>query len=63
MNSLWLLILDYFINLGNDRTCNIKIKIMFGKTFVNKKILIYGLGLSGNSCLKYLYKKIILKSF
>ena len=30
---------------------------MFGKTFVNKKILIYGLGLSGNSCLKYLYKK------
>ena len=30
-------ILDYFINFGNDRTCNIKIKIMFGKTFVNKK--------------------------
>ena len=30
---------------------------MFGKeTFNNKKILIYGLGLSGNSCLQYLYK-------
>ncbi len=30
---------------------------MFGKeTFINKKILIYGLGLSGKSCLKYLYK-------
>ena len=25
--------------------------------FINKRILIYGLGLSGNSCLKYLYKK------
>ena len=30
---------------------------MFGKTFINKKILIYGLGLSGNSCLEYLCKK------
>tara|TARA_Y100000590_G_scaffold233503_1_gene263027 strand:- start:13266 stop:14555 length:1290 start_codon:yes stop_codon:yes gene_type:complete len=31
---------------------------MFGKeVFVNKKILIYGLGLSGKSCLKYLSKK------
>ena len=30
---------------------------MFGKEiFNNKKILIYGLGISGNSCLKYLYK-------
>ena len=30
---------------------------MFGKeTFLNKKILIYGLGLSGKSCLQYLYK-------
>ena len=30
---------------------------MFGKeTFINKKLLIYGLGLSGKSCLKYLYK-------
>ena len=36
---------------------------MFGKTFVNKKILIYGLGLSGNSCLKYLYKKNYIKVF
>ena len=36
---------------------------MFGKTFVNKKILIYGLGLSGNSCLKYLYKKNNIKVF
>ena len=31
---------------------------MFGQeTFINKKILIYGLGLSGKSCFKYLYKK------
>ena len=30
---------------------------MFSKeTFYNKKILIYGLGLSGKSCLKYLNK-------
>ena len=30
---------------------------MFGKEiFNNKKILIYGMGISGNSCLKYLYK-------
>ena len=30
---------------------------MFGKEiFINKKILIYGLGLSGKSCLQYLYK-------
>ena len=31
--------------------------------FQNKKILIYGLGLSGNSCLKYLYKKNYIKVF
>ena len=36
---------------------------MFGKLFENKKILIYGLGLSGNSCLKYLYKKNNVKVF
>ena len=36
---------------------------MFTKTFVNKKILIYGLGLSGNSCFKYLYKKNNVKVF
>ena len=30
---------------------------MFANTLSNKKILIYGLGLSGNSCLHYLYKK------
>ena len=36
---------------------------MLNKTFVNKKILIYGLGLSGNSCLKYLYKKNNIKIF
>ena len=36
---------------------------MFSETFVNKKILIYGLGLSGNSCLKYLYKKNNVKVF
>ena len=30
---------------------------MFNKKFLNKKILIYGLGISGNSCFKYLYKK------
>ena len=33
---------------------------MFSKeTFYNKKILIYGLGLSGKSCLKYLNKYLI----
>ena len=36
---------------------------MFGKYFVNKKILIYGLGLSGNSCLEYLYKTNDIKVF
>ena len=36
---------------------------MLDKTFVNKKILIYGLGLSGNSCFKYLYKKNNIKIF
>ncbi len=36
---------------------------MLTKTFVNKKILIYGLGLSGNSCFKYLYKKNNVKVF
>ena len=36
---------------------------MLNKTFVNKKILIYGLGLSGNSCFKYLYKKNNIKIF
>ena len=36
---------------------------MFGKTFINKKILIYGLGLSGNSCLEYLCKKNNVKIF
>ena len=30
---------------------------MFTNTLSNKKILIYGLGLSGYSCLNYLYKK------
>ena len=41
---------------------NIKIKIMFGKEiFDNKKILIYGLGLSGKSCYKYLSKKAELQ--
>ena len=36
---------------------------MFSKFFVNKKILIYGLGLSGNSCLKFLKKKSFVKIF
>ena len=36
---------------------------MLDKAFVNKKILIYGLGLSGNSCFKYLYKKNNIKIF
>ena len=36
---------------------------MFSKTLVNKKILIYGLGLSGNSCLRYLYRKNHIKVF
>ena len=26
--------------------------------FINKRILVYGLGLSGNSCLKYLNKNL-----
>ena len=30
---------------------------MLIEKFLNKKILIYGLGVSGNSCLKYLKKK------
>ena len=36
---------------------------MFSGTFSNKKILIYGLGLSGNSCLQYLSKKSKVKVF
>ncbi len=36
---------------------------MFIKNFVSKEILIYGLGLSGNSCLKYLYKSNNVKVF
>ena len=36
---------------------------MFSETFLNKKILIYGLGLSGNSCLQYLSKKSDVKVF
>ena len=36
---------------------------MFSKIFVKKKILIYGLGLSGNSCLKFLKKKSFVKIF
>ena len=36
---------------------------MFKKSFVNKKILIYGLGLSGISCLKYLNKNNNVKVY
>ena len=36
---------------------------MFNKSLVNKKMLIYGLGLSGNSCLKYLYKNNKVKVY
>ena len=36
---------------------------MLSKTLENKKILIYGLGLSGNSCLKYLYKNNNVKVY
>ena len=36
---------------------------MFGNTFFNKKILIYGLGLSGNACFKHLNKKNNVKVF
>ena len=36
---------------------------MFSETFLKKKILIYGLGLSGNSCLQYLSKKSNVKVF
>ena len=36
---------------------------MLTKSFENKKVLIYGLGLSGNSCLQYLKKKNNVKIF
>ena len=36
---------------------------MLTKSFENKKVLIYGLGLSGNSCLQYLKKKNNVKVF
>jgi len=36
---------------------------MFGKTLFNKKILIYGIGLSGNSCLNFLSKYNTVKFF
>ena len=36
---------------------------MLTKSFANKNVLIYGLGLSGNSCLKYLSKKNNVKVF
>ncbi len=36
---------------------------MLPKIFTKKKILIYGLGLSGNSCLKFLKKKSFVKIF
>ena len=36
---------------------------MFGKTLFNKKILIYGIGLSGRSCLNFLSKNNTVKLF
>ena len=36
---------------------------MFSEIFVKKKILSYGLGLSGKSCLKFLKKKCYIKVF
>ena len=36
---------------------------MLSKKFLNKKILIYGLGISGNSCLQSLKKKSDVKVF
>ena len=36
---------------------------MLSKIFFDKKILIYGLGLSGNSCLRYLQKKNKVKIY
>ncbi len=36
---------------------------MFTKKFIKKRILIYGLGLSGNSCLKFLQKNNDVKVF
>ena len=36
---------------------------MLGKTFFNKKILIYGIGLSGSSCLNFLSKNNTVKLF
>ena len=39
-------ILDYFNHTSNDWTCDIKVKIMneYNNIFLNKKILVYGLG-------------------
>ncbi len=36
---------------------------MLTSTFANKKVLIYGLGISGNSCLQFLKKKNNVKVF
>ena len=51
--------MDYFNNSGNDWSGNIKIKIKGNSLniFLNKKILIYGLGKSGLSAFKFLKKK------
>ena len=51
-------ILDYFNNSSDDRTSDIKIKIMLDNQniFFKKNILIYGLGKSGLSAYKLLKK-------
>ena len=52
-------ILDHFNSFGDDWTSDIKAKIMnrYRNFFLNKKILIYGLGKSGKSTFKYLNSK------
>ena len=52
-------ILDHFNHISDDWTCYIKVKIMneYRNIFLNKKILVYGLGKSGESTFKYLNSK------
>ena len=51
--------MDYFYNFSDDWSGNIKIKIKVSglNIFLNKKILIYGLGKSGIAAFKFLKNK------